>query len=273
MPTGIACRWATVEAAVEQFAGLRGLAAAHQGEQQHVLHHLALGAAAADAHHLGGDRLQDTGAAGVIVARERQGGAADFRDNRTGGQGSTALAESAQRLASEVDHTFAEVSLPKLKDELLALRLEMVGTAWTDASKESPALANSAFTKEYLANLRRSDLWEVMREYNQMVARAATYNADPKTRIGRGTIAFVNTLRANVFDKLYAQGHDPDSVARVVNRMGVRRIDTVYALLASRLIGRVDFHGSDGVVIPLAAVACGFYQGAKEALKGVRLTA
>lgn len=46
-----------MQAAVEQAAGLLGLSAAHRGDEQRVLHDLALRAAAADAHHrTGGER-------------------------------------------------------------------------------------------------------------------------------------------------------------------------------------------------------------------------
>jgi hypothetical protein len=69
-----------VEALVEQRARLRGLAAPHQGDEKGVLDDAALGVAAADAHRIGGDRLQQARAAGIVLVGKGEHGAADGRD-------------------------------------------------------------------------------------------------------------------------------------------------------------------------------------------------
>ena len=58
--------------------------------------------------------------------------------------------EVVHRKVCEVDPSFAAVPIPKLRQELLALRFEMIGTAWTHKSDEIAAITNSEFTKSYL---------------------------------------------------------------------------------------------------------------------------
>ena len=186
------------------------------------------------------------------------------------------FANTNQRLISEADPAFAAVNLAKLNEELLGLRLEMIGTAWTHESKPEAALAISEFTKRYLADIHRSELWEVMTSYNQVVAQSATYGDDPKSRPGRARITFVNVMRANRFDDWANQGRESEAAARVANRIGSEvswKAGITQGLLAIRLTRRLDFEGSDAIWERLAAVSYGFYRGAKEALEGVTLIA
>lgn len=198
-----------------------------------------------------------------------------FGRDPTGGDIALLFTETTRRLVSEADASFAHVSLPKFKEELVAVRLEMIGTATTHESKAEAALAISEFTKQYLAGRGRSDLWEAMSDYNQAVAQSATYGADPESRTGRARIAFVNVTRANLFDAWVARGHDPEATARVANRAGSDvswRAGITQGLLAIRLTRRLALDGSDPVWERLAAVCHGLYQGAKESLQGVTLT-
>jgi hypothetical protein len=188
----------------------------------------------------------------------------------------SAYAEVAYRNIREADPSLGSVLPSKLKDEMLGLQLEMIGTAWTHKSKESAAIGNSEFTQFYLVNRSRSDLWEVMGDYNQVVAASATHGADPSTTGGRGRIAFINSMRADLFDSWIAKGHDGEAVARVVNRLGSQSYwhkGVTPMLLGIRMMTRLEFKGSQGVAEKLAAIAFGFYQGAKESVDGVKLTA
>lgn len=185
-------------------------------------------------------------------------------------------AETTHRTICKTDPAFAEVKLPKLKDEMLGLQLEMIGTAWTHKSKEKAAIANSEFTKQYLADKDRADLWEIMGQYNQRIAESATYGSNSSTAGGRVHITYMNGMRIGIFDSWIAKGHDVEAVARVVNRLGS---DTSWTrgvtptMLGIRMMLRLDLEGTDSIAEKLAAVSFGFYQGASEALDGVKLTA
>ena len=198
-----------------------------------------------------------------------------FGPDPTGGDFASSYAESVRRLIAEADCSFTSVDLPRLTEECRALQLEMIGTAWTHASKPEVALAASEFTKQYLSDIGRSDLWDAMAKYNQAVAESATYGADPSRGTGRAKITFVNVSRANLFDKLEATASDPDPVARVANRLGSEaswKAGIAQGLLAIRVTQRLGIEGSDPIWDRLGTVALGYYRGAKEAVDGVKLT-
>ncbi len=75
-----------MQAGIEQAAGARQLAAAHQGDEERVLDQLALGMAAADAHDLSEDRRELAHAGGVILIREGRQRAADRGHHGAGRQ-------------------------------------------------------------------------------------------------------------------------------------------------------------------------------------------
>jgi hypothetical protein len=198
-----------------------------------------------------------------------------FGPDPTGGDFAQTFAESTRRLIVEAAPSFAAVGVSKLKEELRAVRLEMIGTAWTHESKAEAALAVSTFTKAYLSALGRLDLWEAMTDYNKAVADSTTYGADPKTAAGRARIIMVNTTRANLFDDWVRHGQDGEVAARVANRVGSEtswKSGVTQGMVAVQMTRRLEIEGSNPIWERLAAVAYGFYQGAKEALDAVQLT-
>lgn len=190
----------------------------------------------------------------------------------TGGEAARVMAQAVRREVGKVNAAFINEPMPKLIDELLGARLEIIGTAWTDSSKEAAALAQSQFTYDYLSEIGRADLWEIMGEYNKTIAQGDGANNDNFSgRVKRG---MVNHFRADMFDKLLAEGHDPKTMGRVVNRMLPRKIDTTYANLAIRLTYRIGLRENAlSAIQPLAVILYGYYQGAKGALDDVKLTA
>lgn len=184
------------------------------------------------------------------------------------------FAESTRRLIGEVDPLFAAIDLDKLADELLALRMEMIGTAWTHSSQPDAAFEESLFTQSYLSQKGRDDVWEGMGEYNHAVADAVTFKAD------RMRIALANKARADLFDKLVDVTEDKEKVAqaaaRVANRVESKsswKAGVTPILLSIRLMRRLGIEeDSEPIAQRLAAVAYGNYQGATEALNGIKLT-
>ncbi len=182
--------------------------------------------------------------------------------------------QTNHRLISEADPSFADVDIDAFNNELLAMRMEMIQTAWTHKSKDEPAITISQFTKEYLGDKQPSNLWEVMADYNHAVAEAASVGIDGKSRLGRATLVGINKMRADLFDKWYAATGDEEAVARVIKRLGSQanwKDPRTQALIAFQVTRHLDLEGSEDIWHPLSAVAYGFYQGAKEALDGVKL--
>lgn len=186
-------------------------------------------------------------------------------------------AEVVRKNICESDSSFAAVSLEDLTEELRAVHLEMIGTAWLHRSKWGSrveiAVAVSKFTKQYLADLDRSDLWDAMGAYNQVVAQSATKGE------GEHLQAFTSKQRCDLFDDLIAGESDrewvADAIARVANRIGSersRKTGKMQGFVGIRVMIRLGIEGSDQIAKDLAAVVHGFYQGATEALDNVKLT-
>ena len=72
-----------MQAAIEQFARLGGFAALHQRDQKRVFDHFALRMAAANPHHLGGNRLQYPHTGRKILLGESPRRTTDVRHDRT----------------------------------------------------------------------------------------------------------------------------------------------------------------------------------------------
>ena len=181
-------------------------------------------------------------------------------------------AEVVRTNISKLDPSFAAVSLEVLTDELRAVHLEMIGTAWTHPSSWDVAAEISKCTKQYLTDLARPDLWDAMGDYNQIVSQSATKGEDERTQ------AVISKQRFDVFKGLTERESDPESVghaiARVANRIGSersRKIGKMQAFVGIRIMSRLELEGSDQIVESLAAVVQGFYQGATEALDKVEL--
>lgn len=187
----------------------------------------------------------------------------------------------------EADHLFASIDQAQFRREMTAIRMDLFGLALSHKFKGTKsALAESFFTKRYLDENGTPDIWDIMGEYNQMVARSTVVNADGKQkegRIGRAQIVGSNASRVKLFND-WAElniGKRPPTeedkerlrcVARVANRIGadVRRADCVATkLLCSRLADRLgcDPKLKSEALFRLAAIVFGLYAGAEEYLK------
>jgi len=186
---------------------------------------------------------------------------------------SETFADVARRRIAVDAPSFAEVGLSELTEELRALRLEMIGTAWTHKSKVQAALAVSECTKAYLSAIGRSDLWEAMGEYNQAVAESVMSGRVLERGTDRAFSTLINAGRMD-FWKKWHEGRDGEAVARVANRFESKaslKSGALEGSVALQVTRRLGIEGSDPVWFGLGGIAHGFYQGASEALDGVQL--
>ena len=188
------------------------------------------------------------------------------------------FADTWKKIICTVDASFEDVSTEKFKEELLPLRLETIGIAWGHKSKREVSVEISKFTKKYLADIDRSDLWEAMLVYNKLVAHAPISYAEaekvPKDEV-QNLSKFLNYSRYQFMDSLELDDNDGQAVARVVNRFGSEppwKAGFSQPFLASRLTERLGLEFSIPIIQHLGEVVDGFYRGAEEALEGVKLT-
>ena len=199
--------------------------------------------------------------------------------------------ETVFKSVVEADQSFATIDPTLFRKEMTALRMELFGLAWMHKFKrEEYTIPQSLFTKRYLEENGRLDIWDIMGEYNQAIAQSSVMTATGEQmggRVGRARIVSLNKLRADMFDKWAGANigdrsvtkEDEDHakcVARVANRIGadIGRGDCIAVKrLGARLADRLgcDINLKPEALFRLSAVIFGLYEGAKESIKSVNL--
>jgi len=200
--------------------------------------------------------------------------------------------ETAFNSVAEADKSFEAVDHTKFRHEMTSVRMELFGLAWMHKFKrEEFTMPQSIFTRHYLEENKRSEIWDVMGEYNQAIAESATMSESGEQisgRIGRALTISINESRVNMVTK-WADTNigDPSAITekqerlfecacRIANRIGadVRRNDCI---LVKRLTARfADRLGCDlslrsEALFRLGVVIFGLYEGAKEAIRDLNL--
>lgn len=171
----------------------------------------------------------------------------------------------------EKDKAFHLVDKNIFRKEMMALRMEMIGLAFSHNIKNKELLlSQSLFTKKYLENNNEPELWDIMGEYNKGVAMSMDYSKNERE------ISLNNVRRASLYDGYVHNYPDMDKycIARVCNRDGSedawKKQYTIMRLTA-RFCDRADCDEKiDETLTVVSSVIWGFYQGAKDAIKSVK---
>jgi len=200
--------------------------------------------------------------------------------------------QHAYNSVAEADERFKNININKFQEEANALRMELFALAWMERFKgEQYTLPQSFFTKSYLQEINKTQIWDIMGEYNQVIAKSATLTDTGKQlegRLGRARITQINLLRFNTYKRwseAYLGSKDNMTaedearaicIGRVVNRIGadIKRGDCIgVKILSGRLAERVgcDFLIGGEAFSRLGRITFGLYEGAKEAIKNVNI--
>jgi hypothetical protein len=201
--------------------------------------------------------------------------------------------QNAYNSIVEVDKSFKAVDFNKFQDEMTALRMELLGLTWQEKFKsEQYTIPQSFFTRNYLQKINKTQIWDIMQEYNHKIAMSATMTEDLKQigEVGGGAgmvkAAELNKSRADMFDRWCDRNikdinnmtqedeANLNCVARAANRIGVnfKRFDCVTAkALVTRLVVRLDCDAyiNTEAAFRLSALIFGLHEGAKEAINDV----
>lgn len=172
------------------------------------------------------------------------------------------------------DPTFSGVDASALSDQLLALRLEVIGIAWILQVKDDLSPKQSECTRLYLLNHNQERFWEMMEPYNQAVAKSTVGGSDSSTRTGRAHITFMNSMRTQMFDKWAARVSDPKDAARPANRIGSDvpwKSNKTHIYLSFALTDQLQREVNEEARKGLMAVIQGFFDGASEELRKVKI--
>jgi len=195
---------------------------------------------------------------------------------------------------AEADQSFLSIDPTLFRNEMTALRIEMFSLAWSRKVKhEDFAILQSIFTKCYLEENGRLDIWDIMGEYNGIVAYSASAN-EMGMQMGGTRAEKINKLRANFLNSWWREANivnrdaltqeEKDKlmcVVRVANRIGAdiwredKGVNVTLGLLSGMLASRLgyDVNPKPEALIRLGSVILGFHNGAEEYLESVDLQA
>lgn len=175
---------------------------------------------------------------------------------------------------AQLDPAVLGIDDQKLSDQLLALRLEVVGIAWMIRLKDDFSPKQSEYTQSYLASHKLGQYWEMMEPYNQAVAKAAISGSDSSTATGLAHITFINSMRMQLFKKWISTVSDPKHAARAANRFGTDvswKSQKTHIYLSFALTRQLQCEINDEARGSLIAVIEGFFNGASEELDRVKI--
>jgi hypothetical protein len=187
----------------------------------------------------------------------------------------------------EADKSFKLVDFAVFHEEMTAIHMELFALAWRD--KGQFPIAQSFFTKSYLEENKKTQIWDIMGEYNLQLSRSDTLTVTGKQvqgLTGKVQVATHNAVRANMFNK-WAEVNIKDRdnptdnevarakcVARVANRIGVditsndsMALKLLTATLTQRLGCDERLHSKALFILSVAIFD--LYRGAKDAINDV----
>ncbi|MDD5109554.1 MAG: hypothetical protein PHC29_08690 [Candidatus Omnitrophica bacterium] len=176
----------------------------------------------------------------------------------------------------EADQRFSKITLQELSAELIPLRFELFALAWIHRFTGKFAIAQSAFTKHYLHEKGKNNIWNGMGHYNKVISHYITLGLSEinKDRLIRN--------RADLADRYIANAEKnkvvvDESIGRPINRMfsenaWKRRI--ILSGLVLSLWERLGFDQkelNEEAGFRLAVVIRGLYDGALQALEKIKI--
>jgi hypothetical protein len=179
--------------------------------------------------------------------------------------------ETIKRSITEVDPRFADVDIQLLMAELTVIHFEVFGLAWLHQKGDKRAAEQSDFTRRYLDEAGRTDIWEAMQPYNGAIGRSSTLGQTSETATGRGYLAFVNRVRADLFDAWLELGFDGVSAANRVATDEAWKKGLTAGFLMLTLCESLGCEVNEEAQFRLVAIIRGLYDGVVESLKAVKI--
>lgn len=182
--------------------------------------------------------------------------------------------EAARDLITKVDQTFSSFDSQKLASELLILRFELFGLAWLHQFGEKSAVAQSVFTKNYLHEKGRDDIWDNLEFYNQAIATSSTIGRKTTNGFDRAYLMKVDGTRFSLFKLYHKKGLDGVAVARALNRLFTERAwkkGITVELLTQGLCKRLEFKPNKEAHLRFFSVIHGLYDGSRQSLENIKV--
>lgn len=178
--------------------------------------------------------------------------------------------DSVHNQIFKADSSFSEVDVEDFSDEMLALRLEVIGIAWIMLVNINLAPKQSECTRLYLQNHGHEYFWDMMEPYNSATAKATVGGMDK----GRARITFINIRRTQLFDEWVPFVADPKDAARPANRVGSVvswKHQKTHIYLSFALTDQLQCEINKEAREKVMAIIHGFFVGVSEELQKVKI--
>jgi len=189
------------------------------------------------------------------------------------------MLRSDLEFVTEADTSFSAIDPVLFRQEMTAVRMEVFALAFArKVKREDLMLVQGAFTRRYLEESGKLDIWDIMGEYNQVIHLSAVTDTDGQQMNNR-YVTKINLMRVSMLRQYskpllrnIAQGKkvSPDDWAaagRMVMRVGadMKREDRIAPrLLALKLADRLGCRSDlkEEALVRLWVIILGFYEGA-----------
>jgi len=187
--------------------------------------------------------------------------------------------ETFRNSVIEAEDDFSTIDYKKFDTEIVFLRFELFALAWMHRFGGKFAIAQSVFTKRYLQEKGRDDIWNGMKLYNNSIDGATLnwlYNLGKMNKIFWYRMREDLTAK-NVEDAKRSGINIDESIGRVNNRLcsetaWKQRIILEYLVLT--FYAQLDLNPNElnkGAGFRLAGLIRGFYDGAQQSLDNKKI--
>ena len=192
----------------------------------------------------------------------------------------TVFPDLVTKEVSEADPTFANINKQKLVEELIIIRFELFALAWTHKFISGKnVVAQSAFTKRYLHEKGRDNIWSGMEPYNKIIDGATLHWL---TNLGKMNLSFNYNMRKDLTAKNIEVAKElginvDESIERINNRLWSENAWKQKLLLGPLVFtfcNQIDLNANEvneEAQFRLAAVIKGLYEGAQQSWDKVRI--
>lgn len=175
----------------------------------------------------------------------------------------------------EADANFEKVDLERFSTEIVFLRFELFALAWMHKFGGNFAVAQSIFTKRYLQEKKRNDIWEGMRFYNKYLNSGVLHWL---TSLGKVNMPFwynmIKSLSAKNIEEGKKIGISDENIEMVNNRLcseNAWKQRWIFQGLVSAVEDKFGFILNDEAEFRLAVVIRGLYDGARQSFDNIKI--
>ncbi|MCL6100085.1 MAG: hypothetical protein M1391_16090 [Bacteroidetes bacterium] len=185
-----------------------------------------------------------------------------------------------KKTISEADNVFDNIDSQKLRDEIIILRFELFALAWAHKFiSGNIVVSQSAFTKHYLHEKGRSDIWDGMMHYNEFIDSATLHWLK---NLGNMNLSFNYNMRKDLAVKNIESAKElgvniDESIEMVNNRLwseNAWKQKIILEALILALCDRLDLNPKDlnkDAGFRLAVFIRGLYEGAQQSWENVKI--